>query len=148
MAEFIVGADAVSKVSYFCSLSMVLALSVAPSAWAQPAGTQAVLVQSLRLSPGMSVSQVEELFGAPDTKSVRQGANRESWYYGGSVVFFLNEKVTAWSDNGSLSERQAMAKFQTQNDGDSEILYEGGWLNIWTPQESLSRNAVLDEIIQ
>lgn len=133
----------------FCFLflaTMVCGLLAVVPAQAQDAPQ--LSTKALNITPGMQIDEVQKVFGAPDTKSVRQGSTRQSWYYGGAVVFFADGVVTAWSDDGSLLERQGLSKFQTAADSESDVLYEGGWLNLWTPQEPLSRSVVLDELIQ
>lgn len=133
---------------YFCSLvteTVIVLLLIVAHAAAQE--SPKLTTKALNIAPGMLIDDVQKVFGAPDTKSVRQGSTRQSWYYGGAVVFFADGAVTAWSDDGSLIERQGLSKFQTATDSESDVLYEGGWLNLWTPQEPLSRSVVLDELI-
>lgn len=105
-------------------------------------------VSGLPIRADMTPEEVQKYFGLPDTKSLRQGSRRMSWYYGNSVIFFLDNRVSAWTNDGTLTERQEMAQFQPEAAVESDILYEGGWLNAWTPQEPISKKAILAELIQ
>ncbi len=99
------------------------------------------------ISSGMEASDILNRFGRPDKKVIESVEGRESWYYGGAVIFFSDGVVSAWSDNGVLKDRLALARIQGYQGGDVDVLYKGGWLNAWTPQDALSRQAILEEVI-
>lgn len=93
---------------------------------------------------GMKAEEVERRFGQPDQRRASDSA-RETWTYGKSVLLFRNGVVSAWSDAGELSRLLNLAKVRTT---DSRGKQERDlWKNPWTPQEGITEESILDELI-
>jgi len=54
------------------------------------------------------------------------------WTYGRSSIFFLEGKVTAWSDVGELSQRERIRSVKSEKPNSDDSL-SGVWKNPWTP---------------
>ena len=80
---------------------------------------------------GLSQSQIEDRFGKADSERKKPNGSVE-WMYGRSSMFFLDGKVTAWSDVGELSQRERIHSIKTEKPINDDSL-SGVWQNPWTP---------------
>lgn len=102
---------------------------------------------SLRSISALTTEEISKQFGPPDKREAKD--SREQWFYGTSVIFFTNGKVSAWSDAGELEERHLLAslapapKSKTEN----EALQPPGWKNAWQREDRVTSDQVIDELI-
>lgn len=95
---------------------------------------------------GLTTGQVKTRFGDPDEVRNKPSGSTE-WSYGRSVIFFSNDKVTAWSDAGELVQREKMALLKSDRSKRDDTLSEE-WVNPWTPpKRGVARSAGIDEMI-
>lgn len=80
---------------------------------------------------GLSQSQIEERFGKADSERKKPNGSTE-WVYGHSSMFFIDGKVSAWSDVGELSQRERIHSIKTEKPASDDSL-SGVWQNPWTP---------------
>lgn len=95
---------------------------------------------------GLGPVQVAQRLGAPDSKR-SHGDGRESWVYGKSILFFQDERVTAWSDAGDLGARENLAAIRSSSQSDYE-LFSKHWKNVWTPAPDISVQDALEGMIE
>ena len=92
---------------------------------------QASKKQELALH-GLSPSQIEEKFGKPDGEE-KKSEFSFSWTYGKSAVFFLDGKVSAWSDHGDFTERSKLKELKKASPSPQKADLRDEWVNPWTP---------------
>ena len=93
---------------------------------------------------GLDPDKITEKLGKAD-KVNSISKSQFQWIYGQSIVFFQDNAVIAWSDNGDLSSRENLAKIRN-NSGNEEMLIN--WKNPWTPIESENPSVVIEDLIQ
>ncbi len=80
---------------------------------------------------GLSESQITDRYGKPDDVKTKSDKSAE-WFYGQSSVFFLEGRVSAWSDAGELQQRERLTALQADKHQRDDSLSEQ-WVNPWTP---------------
>ena len=80
---------------------------------------------------GLSQNQIEERFGKPDSERKKPNGSLE-WNYGHSSIFFIDGKVSAWSDVGELNQRERIHSVKSEKPITDDSL-SGIWQNPWTP---------------
>ena len=94
---------------------------------------------------GLSPDEVRENFGVPD--QIQSEGAKEHWFYGGTELYFVDQRLLAWS--GSMTElenrkrRKSMAPEKKTAD---EI--NKGWVNSWTPENKKAADEMLDELLR
>jgi len=96
---------------------------------------------------GKSLKEVEKLLGKPNKIDLAKGGTTEKWHYGSSFVFFSNELVVVWSDKGELESRREASALNAKRKRQVEFK-KYGWKNPWTPGKGVSKDEVLDTIIE
>ena len=80
---------------------------------------------------GMNEAQIGERFGRPDDVR-KKSEDSVEWIYGQSTVFFIQGKVSAWSDAGELAQRERLSALQSDKALRDDSLSDQ-WVNPWTP---------------
>lgn len=99
------------------------------------------------LQPGLHAEEIVKRFGEPDRKREDSSFQTASWYYGESVIFFSQNRVTAWSDIGEFENREQLQRFRLAGPPTSDHFEDQGWINAWTPEKPLSSEEVFDDIL-
>ncbi|MCB0359868.1 MAG: hypothetical protein KDD44_09535 [Bdellovibrionales bacterium] len=104
----------------------------------------------IMLRQGATKDTVRKRFGEPDESSdPKQSGGIETWHYGASFVMFLDGEVTGWSDRGELVERENLPRNRSRTNRDqSDEFRRRGWQRIWKPEHAVSRDEVLDDLLQ
>jgi hypothetical protein len=99
------------------------------------------------ISPGMSQEQVLGNFGEPDRRVVNEDSSKETWHYGGAVIFFSNRVVSAWSGGSGLNDRALLSRLRSEGGAEQDYYLSNYWLNDWTAQRRASRQYIVDGVI-
>lgn len=95
---------------------------------------------------GLKQEQIAEKFGKPDQVSVKSKSQFQ-WIYGQSIVFFQDDLVVAWSDNGDLSSRANLETIRDSSNADYADFIKK-WKNPWTPIEVPEPKNVIQEMLK
>ncbi len=116
---------------------------------------QAALSSEPSLRTGLAREEIEKIFGSPERRSRAQSDGSaqsngvETWHYGNSIVFFDSGTVTAWSDEGELSQVSPLMEFGTSDQKKStESFREQGWQNDWTREKPPSPAEVIENLVE
>lgn len=93
---------------------------------------------------GFKPEQITAKLGKPDqVNSISK--SQFQWLYGQSIVFFQDNLVIAWSDNGDLGSRENLANIRDNSRSESFLK---NWKNPWTPLEPQSPADVIDDLLR
>lgn len=107
---------------------------------------QLVPESELSLRSGIESQEVLDRFGEPDRRVASPGEGRESWYFGNSIIFMSDQKVTAWTDAGDLIEHQTYKSLAPEEHAKDFKLQ--GWTTAWEQNSSVSEEQIIDEIVK
>ena len=129
----------------FCCFICLLLFEAMPTAAAAQSVQPSVPNTAPASLKDLSVEEVLKQFGPPDEKK-QHSNDRESWFYGRSMIFFNQGKVSAWSNAGEISSRKNLAQIQAPAEEASPKRAEN-WLNDWTPNTAhRAQDEVLEEL--
>lgn len=129
----------------FVSLLLVSQQLLAERVSAQLAEPQVKIKTELDLK-GLKQEQVAEKLGKPDQVNTKSKSQFQ-WIYGQSIVFFQDDAVIAWSDNGDLSSRANLATIRDRSSADYADFIRK-WKNPWTPIKTAKPSEVIDLMLQ
>ncbi len=103
------------------------------------------LVEPVPLSSmrDLGAEEVLQHLGPPDRKQAVD-EDRESWWYGKSIVFFNQGKVTAWSDSGDFTQRKNLSRIKAEQPQQNQEAFRQ-WPNDWTPPRA---DQLEDEVLR
>lgn len=127
--------------------AIFLLISVGSASAVDPLWQDQLVPESeLNLRSGTESQEVLERFGEPDRRVTSPGEGRESWYFGNSIIFMSDEKVTAWTDAGDLVEHQTYKSLAPE--GHVKDFKLQGWTTAWEQKSSVSEEQIIDEIVK
>jgi len=107
------------------------------------------LDDDVAIEAGLSSDEIVSRFGKPDRKQESKQRKTQSWWYGKSVVFFEESRVTAWtSGSGELAARQRKV-IKKHGYSNAQAPYsKNGWSNAWQRSEPVNSDKILEGLLQ
>ncbi len=96
---------------------------------------------------GISGEELTRRLGKPDSRQVN--GSRAEWRYGNSLVFLIDDLVTAWSDSGDLQNREMMAMLRRPDQtGVAKSFEPEGWVSAWQRERQVTSDDVVVDLLR